>query len=92
MKAAVLSAPGVLQYTDLPEPTPFGDRPVLVRVGAVGVCGSDLLRFAHGTAYHYPLVLGHEFSGVVERPRRTAGSPPVTGWRCSRCCRGTTTR
>jgi hypothetical protein len=39
---------------------------VLVRVGGVGVCGSDLLRFAYGTAYHYPLVLGHEFSAVVD--------------------------
>ena len=68
MKAAVLQAPQVLSWTDVPDPEPFGDRPVLVRVGAVGVCGSDLLRFGKGTAYHYPLVLGHEFSAVVERP------------------------
>ena len=67
MKAVVLDAPGVLRHGEVPEPAPFGDRPVLVRVGAVGVCGSDLLRVGHGTAYHYPLVLGHEFSGVVER-------------------------
>jgi len=66
MKAAVLRAPNVLDYTDVPEPEPFGDRPVLVRVGGVGVCGSDVLRFGKGTAYHYPLVLGHEFSAVVE--------------------------
>ena len=52
----------------MPDPEPFGERPVLVRVGAVGVCGSDLLRFGKGTAYHYPLVLGHEFSAVVEQP------------------------
>ncbi|MDF2706679.1 MAG: Alcohol dehydrogenase GroES domain protein [Nonomuraea muscovyensis] len=68
MKAAVLKAPNVLDYTDVPDPEPFGERPVLVRVGGVGVCGSDLLRFARGTAYHYPLVLGHELSAVVERP------------------------
>lgn len=68
MKAAVVAAPGVLDYTDVPEPAPFGERPVRIRVGGVGLCGSDLLRYAHGTAYHYPLVLGHEFSGIVEEP------------------------
>ena len=67
MKAAVLQAPQDLSWSDVADPEPFGDRPVLVRVGAVGVCGSDLLRFK-GTAYHYPLVLGHEFSAVVEQP------------------------
>lgn len=67
MKAAVLRAPLQLGIEDIPEPAPFGEQPVLVRVGAVGVCGSDLLRYKGG-AYHYPLVLGHEFSAVVERP------------------------
>jgi L-iditol 2-dehydrogenase/galactitol-1-phosphate 5-dehydrogenase len=66
MKAAVLDAERVLTYRDVPEPEPFGERPVRVRVGAVGVCGSDVLRFAKGKAYHYPLVLGHEFSAIVD--------------------------
>ena len=66
MKAAVLEAPNRLAYKEIPDPEPVGERSVLVRVGGVGVCGSDLLRFAHGTAYHYPLVLGHEFSAVVD--------------------------
>lgn len=66
MKAMVLESPGKLTYTDVPEPQQVGERPVLVRVGAVGVCGSDILRFAKDKAYHYPLVLGHEFSAVVE--------------------------
>jgi L-iditol 2-dehydrogenase len=67
MKAAVLEAPNRLAYKEIADPEPVGERSVLVRVGGVGVCGSDLLRFAHGTAYHYPLVLGHEFSAVVEQ-------------------------
>ncbi|MBL1113153.1 galactitol-1-phosphate 5-dehydrogenase [Streptomyces sp. 110] len=66
MKAAVLQSEGVLTLTDIPAPAPVGDRSVLVRVGGVGVCGSDVLRFGRGKAYHYPLVLGHEFSAVVE--------------------------
>lgn len=77
MKAVVLDAPGVLRHGEVPEPQPFGDRPVLVRIGAVGVCGSDLLRVGHGTAYHYPLVLGHEFSAIVENA--PAGSRFTTG-------------
>jgi L-iditol 2-dehydrogenase/galactitol-1-phosphate 5-dehydrogenase len=68
MKAAVLERERELAYRDVPEPEPFGERPVLVRVGAVGVCGSDLLRYGRGKAYHYPLVLGHEFSAIVEAP------------------------
>jgi L-iditol 2-dehydrogenase/galactitol-1-phosphate 5-dehydrogenase len=66
MKAMVLESPGQLTYADVPEPERVGSRPVLVRIAAVGVCGSDLLRYAKGTAYHYPLILGHEFSAVVE--------------------------
>jgi L-iditol 2-dehydrogenase/galactitol-1-phosphate 5-dehydrogenase len=67
MKAAVLEAERVLAVRDIPEPEPFGERPVRVRVGAVGLCGSDIGRYAYGKAYHYPLVLGHEFSAVVDR-------------------------
>ncbi len=69
MQALVLEAPG--QLTFQPERPSSGECPaadsVLVRVAACGVCGSDLPRaFDEGGAYHYPLVLGHEFSAVVE--------------------------
>jgi L-iditol 2-dehydrogenase len=67
MRAVVLQAPSQLTVTEVADPVPFGERPVLVRVAAVGVCGSDLLRYGRDTAYHYPLVLGHEFSAVVEQ-------------------------
>jgi L-iditol 2-dehydrogenase len=77
MKAVVLEAPNSLQYKDIPDPQPIGNRDVLIRIGAVGVCGSDLLRVGKGTAYHYPLVLGHEFSGVVEKA--PAGSRFASG-------------
>jgi L-iditol 2-dehydrogenase/galactitol-1-phosphate 5-dehydrogenase len=50
---------------DLPEPELVGVDPVLVRMGAVGVCGSDVLRYAKGKGYGFPLVLGHEMSGTV---------------------------
>ena len=35
-------------------------------VKASGICGSDIPRLFQGGAYHYPLVVGHEFSGIVK--------------------------
>jgi len=50
----------------LPEP---GPGEVQVRVGAVGICGSDLHSYAEGsigdTPCIYPMVLGHEPAGEV---------------------------
>ena len=45
----------------------FGDSDVLLRVGAVSVCGSDLhqWRGAHSWHVNYPCILGHEFAGTV---------------------------
>lgn len=66
MKALVLEGQGILTYTEVDEPKPFGLNPVLLRIAAVGVCGSDVPRFSSGKAYHYPLILGHEFSAIVQ--------------------------
>lgn len=70
MKALVLEADKKLVYTeDRPVPPAPDERPAaLVRVAACGVCGSDIPRGFGGKAYFYPLVMGHEFSGVVEEP------------------------
>ena len=35
-------------------------------VKACGICGSDIPRALYHGAYHYPIVVGHEFSGIVE--------------------------
>ena len=64
MKAAVLHGNEDLRYEEYPTPEV---RPgtVLVRVKASGVCGSDIPRVLHNGAHGYPIVLGHEFSGVA---------------------------
>jgi L-iditol 2-dehydrogenase len=50
----------------VPDPEP-GAGEVLLRVGACGVCGSDIPRiFSKGT-YSFPLIPGHELAGVVAR-------------------------
>ena len=53
-----------IQEVPVPEPGP-GD--VLIRVVAAAVCASDVHLYHDRFAYEPPLVLGHEFSGVVER-------------------------
>lgn len=47
-----------------------------IKVFSAGICGSDIGRAFGNGAYHYPLVMGHEFSGVVEAVP-TGGKMPV---------------
>ena len=69
----------------------------LVRVTAVGVCGSDLHWFTEGAIGDAqlggrPLVLGHEFAGVVEGGpldgRRVAVDPAIPDFTCEQCLEG----
>lgn len=64
MKAIQLFAPGDLRCVDVPIPETTPDE-VLVRVAAVGVCGSDIPRVLKKGTYRMPLTIGHEFSGTV---------------------------
>lgn len=64
MKASVLYSVGDLRYVDIPVPQPKSNG-VLVNVKASGICGSDVNRVLKTGTYHFPTVIGHEFSGVV---------------------------
>ena len=67
MKAVVKVAKGEDQmvYQDIPEPEATGDL-VKIKIAYSGVCGTDLHAFK-GTyaSTKPPVVLGHEFSGIV---------------------------
>jgi L-iditol 2-dehydrogenase len=65
MNACVLHAIADLRHEAVPRPAP-GPGEVLVRVGACGVCGSDLPRVFEKGTYHFPTIPGHEFAGTVE--------------------------
>ncbi len=67
MKQAVMTAPGRIEFRDVPAPELHPDQ-VLVRMKKIGVCGSDIHVF-HGKHPYtsYPVVQGHEVSGVVEK-------------------------
>jgi 2-desacetyl-2-hydroxyethyl bacteriochlorophyllide A dehydrogenase len=64
MKAAVLHAPKDLRVEAAPDPQPASGE-VLVRVGAAGLCGTDVRIWSGERAVRYPLVMGHEFIGEV---------------------------
>jgi L-iditol 2-dehydrogenase len=66
MKALVLVRDKVVELQDVPRPEPLGEDSVLVRISYSGICNSDLHRGFGGGAYRYPLIMGHELSGVVE--------------------------
>ena len=65
MKGLVLKEDKFLSYEDCENPVVDSKHNVLVRVLASGICGSDIGRGFSGKAYHYPLIMGHEFAGEV---------------------------
>ena len=83
MLAARLHGPEDLRVEELPHPGPPGPGEVLLRVKAVGICGSDLHTYRHAAIgdirLEGPTILGHEFAGVVEQvgPGREKGTGPI---------------
>jgi L-iditol 2-dehydrogenase len=95
VKALRLHGPGDLRLHDEPAPEPR-DGEALLRVTAVGLCGSDRHWFAEGSigdaVVRHPLVLGHEFVGTIESgPRageRVVADPADPCLACSICLSG----
>jgi L-iditol 2-dehydrogenase len=97
MRALVLSEYKRLEVRDVPEPA-VGERDVLVRVRACGICGSDVHGYDGSSGRRLPpVIMGHEAAGIVERigpgVARFAAGTPVTfdsTVSCGTCayCRG----
>src|ERR1700723_3661125 len=95
MLAARLHAPGDIRVAEEPLPEP-GPGTVLVRVTAVGLCGSDLHWWDEAgigdARLGRPLVLGHENAGVVVygpyKGQRVAVDPAMPDGTCATCRRG----
>jgi 2-desacetyl-2-hydroxyethyl bacteriochlorophyllide A dehydrogenase len=101
MKTITLEQPGRFTVTDTTRPGAPGANEVLVRVLAVGICGTDLHAF-EGTQpfFNYPRILGHELAvevlatgdgvdGLADGDR-CAVNPYVTCGECTACLRGRT--
>lgn len=96
-RAAVMFEPGRLEVRELDLEQPL-EGEVVVRMGAVGVCGTDLHSFKGEWNRPTPIVLGHEGAGVVEAAGADAngireGDRVVLSWApacgaCGSCRRG----
>ncbi len=101
MNASLLMATHSVALATVPVPSLDADQ-VLVRVAAVGVCGSDVHYYEHGRIGPFivdnPLVLGHELSGRIEAVgssidpqrigERVAVEPQRPCRRCAQCKAG----
>src|SRR4029077_20108347 len=65
MRAVTFQAPGEVRVQERAVPEPIAPDDALVRVGATGVCGSDL-HIYHGRVQVEPgFTIGHEYVGTV---------------------------
>lgn len=92
MKALVTAAHQLFEYVDVPDPVP-GPDDVLVRVEAVGICGTDLHSYRHADRRkQFPAIWGHEPAGTIvggERDgQRVAINPIQWCGVCDSCLNG----
>ena len=101
MKAVQWYAPRQMRLVDIPVPTPLPHE-ALIRIESCGVCGSDMHYYLDGhignQVIRDPLILGHEYAGIVEAVgesadksllgKRVAVEPGVPCATCEYCLRG----
>jgi len=94
MKAAVILQPNRIETQEVPIPEPEAGE-VLIKVMASGICGTDIHIFRGEYLGSYPVIPGHEFSGVIEKAGaavtrfkpgdRVAIEPNIACDNCSGC-------
>lgn len=97
MKAWVLHDIGDIRYEEVSKPNPVAGE-ALLRVGAAGICGSDIPRIYDTGAHRMPLIPGHEFAGEVTETgegvdgswagKRVGVFPLIPCRKCSQCKAG----
>ena len=97
MKAGVVHAREDIRYEDIEKPKAESGK-VVVKVKYTGICGSDIPRVNGDACHHFPNVLGHEFSGVIDEigegvtavkvGDRVAGIPLIPCMKCEDCQKG----
>jgi L-iditol 2-dehydrogenase len=102
VKAAFLTGIREIEIRDTPEPVFRGPEDVMVRIEAVGVCGSDLHYYIEGRigsqAVSFPETIGHECAGTVvaigggvrslKPGQRVAIDPLLACEECDQCLAG----
>ncbi|MDI4644027.1 zinc-dependent alcohol dehydrogenase [Cohnella hashimotonis] len=100
MKALVWTAAEQMAWEERELPVPHAHE-VLARVEAVGICGSEIEGFlGHNSLRKPPLIMGHEFCGVVEQVgsqadealigKKIVANPLLFCGICARCRKGAT--
>lgn len=102
MKAMALTGLRRMDMMDVPDPAIRGETDVLLRIGTIGVCGSDIHYYTEGRigsqVVSYPYRVGHECSAIVEEVGRgvralapgdrVAVDPAVSCGACDQCRAG----
>ena len=92
MKALIYTGPEALEVRDVAMPV-AGPGEQLIRVDAVGICGSDMHAYlGHDDRRPAPLILGHEAAGVIvgglRDGERVTVNPLVSCMTCAPCKAG----
>ena len=99
MRQAIMTSPGNIEFREVEVPGKLAPNEILLKIRRIGICGSDIHVF-HGEhpATPYPVVQGHEYSGLVEavgekvttiRPgMKATARPQLVCGVCRPCMRG----
>ena len=94
-----MTAPGKIAFNEVDVPGALASNEILLKIQRIGVCGSDIHVF-HGEhpATPYPVVQGHEYSGIVEAVgsevtkvtpgMKATARPQLVCGSCGPCVRG----
>jgi threonine dehydrogenase-like Zn-dependent dehydrogenase len=66
MKAAVIHGPGKVSCDVVADPRIEAASDIVLKVTSTAICGSDLHIYSGAMPQPRPMVLGHEFMGIVE--------------------------
>lgn len=97
MKAVVCYGNNEVRWEEVPDIKPK-ENEVKIKVMACGICGSDIPRATKMGAHSYPIILGHEFSGIVDEigtevkeiniGEKVTAAPLVPCYECEQCKKG----
>ena len=99
MKIVALTSLRKLEIVERPRPEIVNDTDVLIKIGSVGICGSDVHYYETGKigsqVVEYPYLIGHECAGVIEQVglavkdlksgNRVAVEPARSCYNCDQC-------
>ncbi len=99
MRAMVLTGIRAMEMREVPDPAIEAPTDVKIKMGSVGVCGSDVHYYTTGRigsqVVDYPFAVGHECAGVITEVGpgvtrvkvgdRVAIEPAMPCWECDQC-------